>query len=526
MKKCLLFAFLTCFFSYSQEEHAWVYFSDKVNVEEAIANPLSILTQESLARKQLHNIPVDLRDVPVNENYLSILKQQEGISVRAKSKWLNCAHVLGNIQDIDALKNLDFVSGIEYANNNLNQRDQLLEEAIISKLESQTDFNYGPTENQIRMLGTDYLHKKNFTGEDMIIAVLDAGFPKAKDISALQRLRLLGGYDFPGRSSNFDDPDLSDHGTLVLSTMGGYLEDIFVGTAPDASYYLFRTEIDASETPVEESYWVEAAERADSLGVDIINSSLTYHFFDNPNYNYSSEELDGKTAFVSRGANIAMEKGILVVVSAGNTGDDDYPGVGAPADSNVLTVGAVDPDKVYAPFSSIGPAADRRIKPDVMAQGINVIAANEFEQLVAVDGTSFSSPLIAGSIAGLWQAIPSYTNLQIMDLVRSTSSQYNNPDNILGYGIPDFKKALDLVLGPQQSIDEFAISPNPVEDLLYIQNTNSDPYSLTIFDLSGQKIWLKQAEDYEIDLSGFSRGIYIAMFEQNNQKESVLIIKK
>lgn len=530
MKKIVfLLIFFSCIAS-AQEEHAWIYFKDKSNVEAALARPSTILSLEAIERKALHNTPIDERDVPVNEAYISALKQQPGIAVKAKSKWLNCAHVIGELQNIRNLMSLEFVDKIEFANRNIENRELTNLKKTRAKLETRADFRYGFTRNQTEMLNTNYLHENNYTGKNIIIAVLDAGFPNISNLSAFSRSlaegKILGGYDFPGRSENYENPGLSNHGTLVLSTMAGFIEDQFVGTAPDASYYLFRTEVAASETPVEESYWVEAAERADSLGVDLINSSLSYALFDNPAYSYSIEDMDGKTTFVSRGANIATEKGMLVVVSAGNSGDSDvFPKIGAPADARVLTAGAVDENANFVDFSSVGPSADGRIKPDVMAQGLDIVAADEKNNLVRTSGTSFSAPIIAGSVASFWQINLSWTNLQVMQMVREASSRYNNPDFKFGYGIPDFELALNKLQKEEGSM-EISISPNPVQNILKIRNTTTQSYNLKLFDTLGQMLLEKEDVHDEIDLSGFPRGIYIAMFEQNNFRKSFLIIKK
>lgn len=530
MKKLVFFLILISCIASAQKEHAWIYFKDKPDVAASLANPYSILSQEAIERKALRNTPIDERDVPVHESYITSLKQQPGITIKAKSKWFNCVHVIGNLQEIQHLATLEFVDKIEFANRSIENRVLKNLKKADLKLETEADFHYGFAQNQTEMLNTHYLHEKEYTGEGLTIAVLDAGFPDISNLNVFGRSlaegKILGGYDFPGRSENHENQDLSNHGTLVLSTMAGFIEDQFVGTAPDASYYLFRTEVAASETPVEESYWVEAAERADSLGVDIINSSLSYALFDNPAYSYSMEDMDGETTFVSRGANIATEKGMLVVVSAGNSGNsDNFPKIGAPADARVLTVGAVDENGNYVDFSSVGPTADGRIKPDVMAQGLDIVAINEENNLVQASGTSFSAPIIAGSVASFWQINSSWTNLQVMQLVREASSRYNNPDPRFGYGIPDFELALKT-LEIKSNSAEIAISPNPVKNILSIRKNNPGTYNLKVFDSLGQKLLEKENVEDQIDLSGFSRGIYIAMFEKNNFRKSFIIIKK
>lgn len=323
--KLKIFSFLFCFFPYAifAQQDAWVYFTNKENVEVVIQKPISILSQKAINRKNAHNIAIDVRDVPVNEFYISRLKTTSGITVLAKSKWMNAVHVRGEASDISRLFDFDFVASIEFADKNLNDLLRPAKQNDKFVLEESLDgFNYGSSQNQVSMIHVDALHRENYTGEGIIIAVIDAGFPNVNTMTSFSRLRnsnrLLGGYDFVNRTSAFDAYTASSHGTKVLSTMAGYVENEFVGTAPDASYYLFRTEDAAFENPVEESYWVEAAERADSLGVHIINSSLGYSEFDNPKYNYLPSAMDGKTTFISRGAQIASQKGILVVNSAGN----------------------------------------------------------------------------------------------------------------------------------------------------------------------------------------------------------------
>ena len=530
MKKLVLIIFLFTWNAYSQNEHAWIFFKDKANVEEYLANPLSILTSKAIERKQLRGTPIDARDVPVNEAYIAEVKRRNNIQVKARSKWLNCIHVIGSIQDINKLWDLDFVSEIEFANTNLNTRKRATEKRFANKLETSIDYDYGSASNQTLMLNTDFLHKQDLTGKGITIAVMDAGFPRVNSMQAFEKLRaeggLLGGYDFPNRSSNFSNPALSNHGTLVLSTMAGYLDETYAGTSPDASYYLFITEIGPTETPVEESYWVEAAERADSLGVDMINTSLGYTLFDNPDYSYRPEDMDGKTSFISRGASLATEKGILVVTSAGNRGDASYFNIiGAPADANVLSVGAVDKERNYAFFSSLGPSADGRVKPDVAAQGLEIIAIDQENNLVRANGTSFSSPIMAGSIASLWQLNLSWTNLELMQLVKESASLYNNPNSTLGFGIPDFELAYISSLEPEEP-EAFMLYPNPTQNFLRFTNSSGEPYKVTIFDTLGQKLLQQENVEKEIDLSGFPKGIYIVMFEQKNSRRSHLIIKK
>lgn len=480
--------------SYAQED-AWVHLTDKPNEATALANPISILTQKAIDRKQSHGIAIDARDVPVHEAYISDLKTQTGITVLAKSKWFNAVHVRGSEVDISALNTLPYVETIDFANNSLDVSSRSSHSQVNSDIEDETvDFTYGNTQNQVEMINADNLHVDDFTGEGITIAVMDSGFPNVNTMAAFQRLRdngdILGGYDFVTRNADVYANTASSHGTRVLSTMAGFIQDQFVGTAPDASYYLFLTEDATSENPVEESYWVEAAERADSLGVDMINTSLGYRVFDNPNYDYTPADMDGQTTYITKGASIAAEKGILVVVSAGNSGATAWQTVGAPADSpEVLSVGGVDENGEYVSFSSQGGAAQIGYqKPDVVARGGLAFVVDENNAIVQNNGTSFSAPILCGGIASLWQSIPDATSIEVMDFVRQSASQFTMPDDMLGFGIPDLALARSLGLG-ETSIENISIYPNPVKDNLYVelptQLVNSE---VSIYNQLGQKV--------------------------------------
>ena len=476
--KNTIFTFLFLFSvscAFSQVEDAWVYFKDKPNEAAYYATPLDMLSQRSLERRARYNIALDFRDVPIESTYISAIKNAEGITVLAKSKWLNALHIQGTKINIDALLNLEvasflIVDAIEFANRALNSSKPAISskerpEIRKKQLETTTDFTYGNAENQLLMLGGTTLHQNDFTGSGMQIAVLDAGFPNVNTIPAFKRIRdngqILGGYDFVDRSPNIFGGD--SHGTSVLSTIAGYLENgvdgatrSFVGTAPDASFYLFRTENSPVEVKLEESLWVEAAERADSLGVDVINTSLGYSvFFDNPAHNYNYSDMDGKTTFISRGAEIAFSRGMILVNSAGNEGNDaDWPYINAPADApSVLTVGAVNSSGNIASFSSFGPTSDNRIKPDVCAQGQATSLINTSGSVVTANGTSFSSPVLAGVVACLWQAFPDKTNAEITQLIKQSAHLFSSPTNQEGYGIPNFKSIFEANFVDDDDID-------------------------------------------------------------------------
>ena len=542
-KKFLLMHILFIYFSvYSQEnEDAWVFMKDKPNSDTFLANPLQMLSQRSIDRREKSNIPIDEKDVPIHQVYYTKLKNEVTIAVLGKSKWLNAVHVQGTVTQInDLFSKFNFIKSIEYANKSLNtseksKRNKSLSDHYSKFNEVQTDFNYGAADNQIKMLKGDYLHQQGFTGQNQVIAIIDAGFPNVNTLLAFERLRdnnqILGGYNFADRNANYYTRN--SHGTHVLSTIAGYIENEFVGTAPDAKFYLFISEIAETETVLEETLWVEAAERADSLGVDMINTSLGYTTYDNPNHSHSYADMDGNTTFISRGAEIGVSRGMILVNSAGNSGTSSWRYVGAPADaSSVFSIGAVNADENIASFSSFGPTADNRIKPDVLAQGQNTTIVNFSSGSVSTsNGTSFSSPVMAGVIACFWEAFPNKTNVEIMNLIRNYSDKYNNPTDQYGYGIPDFEAAYNTVLS-LQDFDIFSkikISPNPVKNFFSISKNNIllTEYSAEIFNILGQKVTeLSNFSSNKIDISFLEKGIYLLKIQKGNQHKTIKLIKE
>lgn len=541
MKKLFpLFVFLITVPLFAQED-AWVYLKDKPNATTYLAAPLTMLSQRALDRRARQNIALDNKDVPVDGSYYSQIKNATGITILAKSKWLNAIHVQGTQTDINNLKPaFPFVDSIEFANNGLNAKGKVAQTTSDQKnknkfAEINTTFNYGSATNQITMLKGDFLHQEGYSGSGMQIAVIDAGFPNVDALDAFKRLRdnnqILGGYDFVNRSTNFYAGH--NHGTNVLSDIGGYLDGEFVGTAPDASFYLFITEDSNNEVPLEESLWVEAAERADSLGVDVINTSLGYTTFDNANYNYSYADMDGKTAFISRGAEIGASRGMILVNAAGNEGNDPWKYMGAPADAAaVFTVGAVNATKDIAPFSSFGPTADNRVKPDVLAHGQSVYVIGHISgNPITSNGTSFSSPVMAGVVACFWQAFPNLTSTQVMQRIRESADRYNNPDEQYGYGIPDFEAAYTAVLNvdKERFIRATTMYPNPVTTSFTLKTSTNDLSGLgiQIFNIIGKKVYEESALTSKIiNVSALKSGIYILKIISETQQKTIKMIKK
>ena len=522
--------FISCQFTVFAQQDAWIYFTDKPNASTLLLDPINILTQAAIDRKTNHGVAIDERDVPVHEPYITQIKAATGITYLAKSKWFNAVHLRGSEIDINNLMTYNFVAEIVFANSNLNTQKGSVQDKFETE-SSFTDFTYGTTQNQVEMLTIDALHVADFTGEGVKVAVIDAGFPNVNTMSGFERLRtagnLMGGYDFVDRTTDIYSSTDSQHGTNVLSTMAGFVEDQFVGTAPDATYYLFRTEDVSSENPVEESYWVEAVERADSLGIHVINTSLGYKDFDDSSYNYTSQQLNGTTAYSSKGANIAFEKGLILINSAGNSGVN---GIIAPADAaGVLTIAAVDGNETYASFSSQGSAFQLTHKPDVAARGSGSFIIRKDDQITQANGTSFSSPILAGGVTSLVQALPNATNTQMMAYIRESASQYMNPDYFIGYGIPNFQFALTLGLN-EQSIKKFGfeVYPNPVVSNLSVKFPHSmDAVFVSFHNLLGHLIYKTQIQNRQpIHIEAFSKGLYFLTIQTENQKPRTFKILK
>jgi serine protease AprX len=536
-KLSYLLFFIVPLFSFSQEEDAWIYFTDKPNAQFYLDNPLEMLTQRALDRRAAQGIALQINDAPIEPLYVEQVAAYEGITLKAKSKWMNCVHVRGSVTAINALSELSFVQSIDFADESLNVSGrQRANQPIIpvnKSMDVTENFNYGNSQNQIQMLNGHLLHQANYTGVGKIIAVLDSGFINVDSTTPFQRLfdnnLILGGYNYVSQST--DVYSLHNHGTLVLSCMGGFVDGELVGTAPNAQYYLFVTEDVSEENPVEESYWVEAAEEADRLGVDVITSSLGYFGYDNPNYSHAYSDMTGNAAFASRGGNVAFSKGIVVVASAGNNGNSSEPHVGVPAEAtNVLAIGAVQFNEQYASFSSIGPSFDNRIKPDVMAQGQASVVANTSGNIQTASGTSFSGPIMAGMIASFWQAVPGLTNQQVVDFVKESADRFANPNEQYGYGIPDFQLALQnaLLSTNQSQIERFQFFPNPTNgNVTFVIPSQSSPNEIKLYNSLGQMVFASKVENsiQNIALDQLNSGIYYFTLNTSDQTYQGKIIK-
>lgn len=445
MKKLVLlvFALNICLGTFAQftPEDTLKYrisLKDKAATDYSLQKPEMYLSKKSIERRKRQGLEIDSTDLPVCKKYVDAIRKK-GVHVLVTGKWDNFVTVSCNDSMLIAeIAGLPFVRSTERVWRGVakraSERDSLINKPL------RTDSLYGPAITQIKMSHADRLHEAGFKGQGMTIAVIDAGFHNVDKIEAMKNINILGTRDFVNPEADIYAE--SSHGMSVLSCMAMNQPNVMIGTAPEASYWLLRSEDEYSENLVEQDYWAAAIEFADSVGVDLVNTSLGYYSFDDPTKNYRYRDLNGHYALMSREAAKAADKGIVVVCSAGNSGSGSWKKITPLGDAeNVITVGAVNKYGVLAPFSSVGNTADGRVKPDVVAVGLGSDVMGTDGNLRHANGTSFSSPIMCGMVACLWQACPELTAKEIIELVRRSGDRAVFPDNIYGYGIPDLWKA-------------------------------------------------------------------------------------
>jgi len=426
----------------------YVQFANKNNTPYSLSNPSAYLSQRAIDRRQTLGISIDSTDLPVNPSSISQIENM-GIHVHCTSKWMNGVTVLlADTTKMSLIRALPFVTKVQYTG----MRAAALPVSKKMKAETST-FNYGTAAAQINQVNGAYLHNSGYTGKNIVIGVLDAGFNNANVNPAFDSLRLqgrlLGTKDFAEPGSNVYT--LDSHGAFVLSIMTGNLPGQFLGVAPHASFWLIRTEYAPTEYLVETDFWASGIEFADSVGVDVVNSSLGYTQFDDASMNFTYADMNGKVSRASRAANIASKKGIIVCNSAGNDGNKTWHYIGVPADADgILAIGATTSTGAPSYFTSFGPSSDNRIKPDVSAMGASTAFVNTSGVPATGNGTSFSSPVMAGMIACLLQGYKERNAPHSVEDVRTalirSGNLFNAPTTQLGYGIPDFEYALKFPL--------------------------------------------------------------------------------
>jgi len=447
----------------------WVQFVDKQGSPYTLQNVHNFFSQEAQENRLTYGIAYDYKDLPLSENYVYQLDQLPAVNIKGHSRWFNSVVIeCDSMTFINQVEVLPFVVQSERVKSySIDLPKESSKEDFIFKYE---DDDYGPSFIQVAMINAHLLHQQGWEGQGVDVAVLDRGFDDVDNDAIFETLRnderIKATYSFVKNQENVSG---GTHGSFVLSTMAGFMPDSLIGTAPQSNYCLFQTEEGSAENVVEEDYWVFAAERADSLGVDIINSSLGYSEFDLAESNHTYADMDGNTTRISIAADIAVSKGIIVVTSAGNSGNNPWHFITAPADADsVLAVGAVDAAGVHAFFSSFGPSSDGDVKPNVAAMGLNSVFADLDHGIRTGNGTSFSSPILAGGIACLRQAHPVRTPMEIVRAVEASAHIYNTPNDSLGHGIPDLWIAHEIL----QLQDDAEVSWN---NSLYPTPSTSEP---------------------------------------------------
>lgn len=510
----------------SQQKGYFVQFADKDGSPFSADHPHEFLSQRAIDRRARQNISIDDYDIPVNAHYVDAIENL-GAIIKHTTRWMNGAIVFCTDDVAGAISSLPYVASVEVTWEPPKGRS-----LIMKYTDDNTTLKAVTSLNQLEMVGGHHLHNEGYTGEGMQIAILDAGFFNVDNTTALQHVfndgRLLGYKDFVGDGSQFYNTHT--HGQQVFSVIAAKANGWMVGSAPDASYYLFRTESSAYEYPIEPDYWICAAELADSLGVDVVQSSLGYFYFDNSTMNYTHDMLNGTTR-ISRAASIAAQKGMIVVNSAGNERGNSWQYVIMPADApEVLTVGAVSSDGVLASFSSLGSTVCKSIKPDVVALGVNTRTVAFYNMNYNSNGTSFASPIISGLAACLWQAHPDKSAAAIVEAIRQSGNRFSTPDFQYGYGIPDFGSAGGVVT-PADDLNAGCISvyPNPFNEQIsiFIPDTGHN-VRVEVMNIDGRLMWnsVVPVGTLKIPASDFAAGVYIIRIDCGTFVKSQKLIKR
>ena len=537
-----------------------VKFKNKAGTPHTFSNPSTFLSTRAIARRTRYVIPVDSTDLPITQGYLDSIASVPNVTVLNKSKWLNQVAIFTtDPAALTIINSFTFVQSVNpiaarMANSSSAVTARFSNETIkplsysINARTSNTansNINYGQTFAQVNIHNGQFLHDRGFTGDGMILAMIDGGFSSYKTNPAFDSIRInnqvLGEWNFVNNITNTDG--YSGHGMNCLSTIAANRPGVMVGTAPHAKFWLFITEDVSSEYPIEEQNWAAAAEYADSSGADVISSSLGYQDFDNPVFDYLYAQRNGNTAISTRAADYAAKKGMIVMNSAGNYGalPDQRKYVSCPADGDsVVAVGAVNTAGTIAGFSSWGPNSAGKIKPNIVSVGQGTIVSDFSGNPVSGNGTSFSNPNMAGLITCLWEAFSEYSNMKIIDAVQQSAHKFSNPDDRFGYGIPNMRKAY-YILKSDRSQQQFGgagwfrATPNPFTtqiDAAFIAD-NSGTVKLYLKNITGNKLdsvtFSVDSLDFNthsfLNLGPLPTGFYYVQYKSDT-KDSTITLRK
>ena len=569
MKQKFTFIFLYLVFalaSYGQYTRHIVEFNDKKGTQFTLGNPSAYLSAKAIQRRTQQKIAIDSTDLPISKTYLDSIALVPNVTIRNQSKWLNQILIITSdpnaitkINSFPFVKATKEIAPVASPSGDIisKKKDETYElgNELLSRINSPSrtggiqDIQYGSSFNQIHIHEGEYLHNLGFTGNGITIAVLDAGFLAYKTNPAFDSMRLqgrvLGEWDYVANEASVNEDNF--HGAYCLSIIASNRPGVIVGSAPHASFWLLRTEDVVNEYPVEEQNWAAAAEFADSAGADMISTSLGYNLFDNPIYNHTYPERNGNTSIVTRAADFAAHKGMIVTASAGNDGNraDDYKFVSCPADADsVLTVGAVNGTGVLYTITCWGPNSAGKVKPNVMSVGQGTILANTAGNPVGGNGTSYANPNMAGLVACLWEAFPEFTNMEIIDAIQRSADRYMSPDIRYGYGIPNFRIAYDILFKERQRrqyasvLGNDWIKPYPVpftsNFTVLIKASVDGKASIQLSDAMGRQIERKtldiSTDQYYlvnfVNASVLAKGVYFIRYSDGKNKKTVRVIKQ
>lgn len=502
---CLLILGSNSIFSQNSSNH-WVYLKDKKGSSNIA------LSAEAKALRIKNGIALDQRDLSISSAYLKEI-QSKGYKVKAYSRWLNAVVLELNDSEVNQIMQLDCIVDIQATRTYKSvypKVEQSHNRSVNDFIEFDSSY-YGATWRQNEIMNIQLLHERGYYGQGIKIAVMDNGYFRMDSIPELRHLldsnRIVDQYDFVDNDSAVYDEGF--HGIMVLSTMAGDSIGHYVGTAPMAEYMLYVTEDNDGESIMEEYNWVMAAERADSMGAQILNTSLGYTEMEDSTTSHTYDDMDGNTTVITKASDIAASKGMLVINSAGNSGNNSWFYIGAPADGDsVLTVGAVGYDREIAGFSSRGPTADGRLKPNVSAPGVLTAAIKYNGDIGYANGTSFSCPILSGSVACLWQAYPDLTNMELFRLIEISSDRYLNPDNEYGHGIPDMNKAFELMSDSTFYKDSLVTGLNNVADIwvespyggainIFVESEILEQANISVYNIQGRLLYQETRDLYK-----------------------------
>ncbi len=561
MKKKFFFLLICCFFSFNtfaQFTKYVVRFKDKAGTPFSVNNPSQFLSPKSIERRTRQHISIDETDLPIVPRYLDSVRLAGNVIILNQSKWLNQVCIqTSDAAALDKINSFGFVLGSQpvkkVSNQQIISKNKFIEEtkkiSAPENISGTNDFyTYGNSYNQIHLHEGEYLHDRGFRGQGMLMAIIDDGFYHYQTLPAFDSVRInkqiIETYDFVANKVSVNEEDT--HGMQCFSIIAANIPGQLVGSCPKANFYLYRSEDISSEYPIEEQNWIAAAERADSIGIDVTSTSLGYNTFDNPVFNHTYADMNGRTTMIAKAATMAARKGMIVLVAAGNDGSNSWHYISTPADADsIITVGAVTASGTVAAFSSYGPSSDGRIKPTVASMGVATAVSSPTGPVTFGNGTSFATPNMAGLVTCLWQAFPDFTNMEIIEAVKKSSSIYTNPNDRIGYGIPNFRIAFED-LSQQRIIrninyvnsvlgNEFIkIYPNPFRDkftvLVKPQYTGTANFKL--YDAAGKLIFIKQvslvanqSQAIQFDnIQPLQRGIYTLKFDDGKNKKSLKVM--